>query len=518
MQLRPPGFTRVFFICALLCLGMAVIAQPIPTSTPEPSPTPLPTITPTMFDVPSATPPPFDPTLPPPTPVYIMPESTAFVVPPGLITLNPGDVVEGVLTQQTPYVEYTYQGYAGEIVVFELTVEQPMPLFYVDSYAGPEYVYDALPHDAQNREVFTITRILTQTRPYVLRIDATGQPVREHPYRLRRINPQIFGGLTKADTAEGYLTSEQPIAYGVFFGGQGELISIRAKGDFAPQLRLIRFSDDPTQNAELIRVNTALTYNPQSIDLFQLPATGEYGIVVEKGYIYTDIVGNDPGTFQVEIERPEPVEINYGDVVSGELTEANPIAYYAFEATTGDVISARVTAEDSSDLFLSLFALTPNFYEVTWDDDGGDRLNPEINRFVLFAYNLPSETQRYVLRVRGVSPFDLGKFTLELEQEATALEEGVRVWRWNNKGLVNTFYLDASQGEEFRLNLRVLSGANTPIVTVLQRNAQLLRLDSTAVSELSARFRASEAGRVLVQLDSPGRYIEAEISVERLTK
>src|SRR5690606_25099571 len=98
------------------------------------------------------------------------------------------------------------------------------------------------------------------------------------------------------------------------------------------------------------------------------------------------------------------------------------------------------------------------------------------------------------------------------------LEEGVRVWRWNNKGLVNTFYLDASPGEEFRLNLRVLSGANTPIVTVLQRNAQLLRLDSTAVSELSARFRASEAGRVLVQLDSLGRYIEAEISVERLTK
>lgn len=473
-------------------------------STWTPTPTPFPP--PEMTFVP--TPPPFIPTVPPGFP--------PFPTPVDIPIIRRGEEVSDTLSGQQPSVFYNYEANAGEIVIFQLVAQPPLPTLYVNVAFGPEYIYDPLPVDADGNNILTLARVIANTGTYTLRLDSADPFGPPRPFILRRIVPELLP-LTWSESQEGRVGLPLPVSVHGFTGEKDALISLTSQSEYPTQITLMYLSDFPNESIELISSNYGYGYGTSGIDLFRLPYTGNYAVVVKRLFYYNDNLPTNPQPYTLKLNEVIPIEIAYGDTVEGLLTNETPAVYYSFDGRYGDVISARVETEDGApDTLLSLF--NPDRYELYTDDDSSLGLDPEIYRFPLTQ--LSSEQQAagsasHILRVRATQFEDFGPFSLTLNNTTAELGEDPVLWRWNNKGLVNTYYIEAEAGETLLLKLRVLRGANTPNINVIQVN-QLLYMTATTLQEVEATFTVPQTGRVLVTLDSGGRFLESEISVTRV--
>ena len=89
------------------------------------------------------------------------------------------------------------------------------------------------------------------------------------------------------------------------------------------------------------------------------------------------------GVFAISAQG-DATPIGYGDTVAGSLTLDAPDSFYSFEASAGDFVDIRLTADDYSfDTYLFLLDATGE--EVETNDDGGDRLNSRILGFEIPA-------------------------------------------------------------------------------------------------------------------------------------
>lgn len=501
-------------IIILAAVGYITLAQPntVPemalTTTPSPlRPFPTLTPTPTPFPPPETT---FDPTAPP----FIPTVPPGFPVPGDFPTIGRGEEVSDTLTTQKTSMFYNYEADAGEIVIFQLVAPPPIPTFYVDLTYGAEYVYDALPNDENGNQVQTVTKVMPETRIYTVRLDSADPFGPPRPFTLRRIVPEI-NSMALGESKEGQMGLDLPVAIYTFTCSEGDLISLFAQSEFPTQLSLFYLSDEAYQSTELISSGYAYGYGSSSIDLFRLPSAGRYAVVVKRMFYYGDAIPTDAQPFTIRASEVIPIEMAYGDTVEGELNAETSALYYSFDGQYGDVISARVETDGGEpDTLLTLYS--PERYEIISDDDGSLGLDPEIYRFPLTQYGPVATEANYILRVRASQIETYGAFSLTLDGSSAELGEEPVIWRWNNKGLVNSYYVEAEAGETLLLKMRVLRGANTPNVNVTQGQTQLLYVTATTLEEVEATFTVPQNGRVLVTLDSAGRFLESEISVTRV--
>lgn len=527
-------------IIILAVVGFTALAQSgrIPemalTTTPtfEHSATALPatwTPTPTPFPPPEMTfepiRPPFIPTIPPdmnfaPTPI---PFEITVIAPIelGSIEGNPiirrGEEVSDTLSAQQTSLFYNYEANAGEIVIFQLIAQPPLPTLWVNVSFGPEYIYDPLPVDENGNNILTLAKVIHNNGTYTLRLDSADPFGPPRSFILRRVVPEV-PSLTLGESQEGRVGLPLPVTVYGFNGEADMLISLTSQSEYPTQITLIYLSDFPDESAELISSNYGYGYGTSNIDLFRLPHTGNYAVVVKRLYYYTDNLPTSPQPYTLMLNEVIPIEIAYGDTVEGLLTNETPAVYYSFDGRYGDVISARVETEGGvPDTLLTLYA--PERYEIYSDDDSSLGLDPEIYRFPLTQFSPEQQavgSASHILRVRATQFEDFGPFSLTLNNTTAELgEEPVR-WRWNNKGLVNTYYIEGEAGETLLLKLRVLRGANTPNINVMQGANQLLYVTATTLEAVEATFTVPQDGRVLVTLDSGGRFLESEISVTRV--
>lgn len=473
------------------------------TLTPTPTPFPPPEMT--FVPTPWPTPPPGFPTLPP-----------GFPVPEVLPIIGRGQEISDTLSGQRPSLFYNYEANAGEIVIFQVVAQPPLPTFWMNVTYGPEYIYDPLPMDENGNNILTLTRVIANTGVYTLRLDSADPFGPPRSFTLRRLVPEV-PTLTWGESHEGRIGLPLPVSVHGFTGEKDTLISLTSQSEYPTQITLMYLSDFPNESAELISSNYGYGYGTSGIDLFRLPHTGNYAVVVKRLYYYNDNLLTNPQPYTLRLNEVIPIEIAYGDTVEGLLNNETPAVYYSFEGRYGDVIGARVETEDGGpDTLLSLF--NSDRYELYTDDDSSLGLDPEIYRFSLTQFSSEqqaAESASHILRVRATQFEDFGPFSLTLSNTVNELGEEPVLWRWNNKGLVNTYYIDGEAGETLLLKLRVVRGANTPNINVIQTN-QLLYVSATTLEEVEATFTVPQTGRVLVTVDSGGRFLESEISVTRV--
>jgi hypothetical protein len=472
----------------------------LPTSVPSP-------ILPEMTDM--ATPLFYSPTVPPVFPTASNPA-----------VIGRGEEIQGEISPEHPTIFFNYEGNAGEIVVFQLISPPLMPTFFFDvNFHSPEMPFEPLPSDEDGNLVLTSTRVLSETRTYTIRIDSANPYGTPHPFILRRLVPDIEP-LNFDGPQQGALGLAQPIAVYSFDAEVSTFISLTTQALYPTSLEIVYLSERQNESEGLVSggFTPGYGYGVSNIDFYQIPRTGRYAVIVRQALHLGGDVRSQTEPFLINLRKVNPIEMAYGDMIEGELTAENTALFYTFHGQYGDVVTASVDTDGSPDTLLTLYG--PGRLELVSDDDSNGGLDPEIYRLPLQQEwtDISGGDNRFFLRVRTIQVEDYGSFTLSLQNTAQELTEEPLRWRWNNKGLINTFYHEGVGGETLHLTLRVLRGANTPNISLTQGREQLLSLAATSLEQVEAVFTLPRDGRLLLTLDSSGRFLETEITLTRVQR
>ncbi len=363
------------------------------TSTETPVPSSTPTITATETSTPSAT-----ATV---TPTITATSTRVEIVGPSPTAVNTtikyGDTVSGVLGRNQ-VATYTFTGVAGQVVSIAVDAEFDSLL---QLYGRENLALVENDDGAGNQNPLINAFTLPQNGDYrvVLRGYAASA---QGNFRLSLVEgaytaPSSSGSVIDYyQTITGYLNRNQEPSY-TFKGVQGDIVTISATAGFDSNLTL----KGPDGNVLITNDDSANSPNPM-IELFALPSTGEYTIIL-RGYsadslgTYTLSLSKGASTFN----RTTP--ITYGSTFNGHLDAATQVAF-TFSGNAGDRIS--VTVQSSFDPNLLLRDDQGNL--ITQDDDSGGRLQPALTDF-----RLP-RTGNYVLIVDAFSETDQGDFTISL--------------------------------------------------------------------------------------------------------
>jgi LCP family protein required for cell wall assembly len=213
------------------------------------------------------------------------------------------------------------------------------------------------------------------------------------------------------------------------------------------------------------------------------------------------------GSFTLSVQRSAATPIAYGETVNGSIDADQPIAYYSFAGTQGDIVTVHVTGSEGFDTRLTL-ANTSADYFIANDDDGGPGFDPEIQQLTL------PETGEYTLLIEPVLPGG-GHFTLALEKAtALSLDDGPQQIAFNSKAQPMLSF-EGQAGETVQLNVTAIRGSSSAryiAVQVLQNGVliadisrdfgQLSGATQPAAGSLlaSGTVTVPQAGRVDIRL------------------
>ena len=219
---------------------------------------------------------------------------------------------------------------------------------------------------------------------------------------------QVGGEIAYGDAVRGAITDTVVEVEYTFLGTAGDVVTIAMiaapnVGDLDPFLSLIgpdgeevAFNDDFSFGDSETNSRNAAIAN------FELPDTGNYTIVATR---FSRALGSTQGEYDLSLtadevsvtERPIDFDaltrLEYGDGVTGTISDDDFFVDYVFEADEGDVISIQMT-ETSGDLDTLVALLDADGNELVFNDD--DQLNDTLNSF-LRNYIIP-EAGLYVIR------------------------------------------------------------------------------------------------------------------------
>jgi uncharacterized protein YgiM (DUF1202 family) len=311
-------------------------------------------------------------------------------------TLTYGQTVDGEL-QRNEKTNYKFIGIAGETI--SVVVDGKFD-GYLELHAADGFTLYEDDNSGGNGNPRIDGFLLPKSGEY--RIVLRGYSARDTgKFRLTLLK----GSVPKTDTADknslkyGQKITDNLAANGqavrTFQGTKGDVISVTVQADFDSYLQIqdasgtVLTSDDDS-GGEL---------NPL-IDLFELPNTGEYRIVL-RGKSARSF-----GTYTLALLQGitgDQINIKYGTAMKDRLESAGR-KIFVFEGTAKDRIT--VTVECKFDGYLVL--RDEHGAVVAEDDDSGGNLQP-----ALMDVRLPA-TGTYFLVVTGKSADDSGPFTITL--------------------------------------------------------------------------------------------------------
>lgn len=191
--------------------------------------------------------------------------------------------------------------------------------------------------------------------------------------------------------------------------------------------------------------------------------------------------------------------IAYGDIVSGEITDATPEIGYTFSGSAGDVILAEMTAlNDQLDSYLQLLA--PDGAVLAADDDGGRFLNARLG-----PLELPTDGDYTLVATRCCpgggfteGPFELSFDLTDLPVEATpepqepgdnALSYGEPVTGEITAETPEVTYTFAGSADDVvTMTMRELSGGLDTYLILRDPAGNQLTVDDDGLGNLNSRI------------------------------
>jgi hypothetical protein len=187
---------------------------------------------------------------------------------------------------------------------------------------------------------------------------------------------------------------------------------------------------------------------------------------------------------------PEGSPIEYGQVITSELTQDAPEEFYSFEGSAGDVVDIVMTATNNGfDTYLYLFDSRGT--EITYNDDGGDGLNSRI-----LAFELPAD-DTYTIRAtsfgyRDSSSTDIrtGGYTLALNLiDMTPIEMNSTVSAsFSDEAQTLYFSFEATNGTVVDLIVNSGNSLDTSMAVISPFGYELARNDDVPGSVDPALF------------------------------
>ena len=408
-----------------------------------------------------------------------------------------GDVVEGQLTEDTPFDQYTFQGSAGDVVAITLISDNFDPyLFLLD---GNDTVLSEDDDSAGS--------LNSRIGPYVIPADGT-----------YTIEAGSFSFVTGGDGGTGAYTLQletvavMPLAYDESASGTTDdentifIYELEAQsGD------LISVTLDADSSEVYMQLNTGDGQLVQET-FGGLTSLGPVTLPEADSYLLT-VSSFDPAqtaAFTVTLTQVEPAPLAFGEEVVGSVGETG-VDVYIFEGEVNEVIT--VEAEGSDGLDTQLEITSPDGTVIAFDDDGGDGYDSEIYQLLL------PETGEYTLTVRPAIAGDTGQYILLLIKNAIpSLDNGTQTLRVSDKQPEGIAVFEAIAGEEVIIGARVLNGVmNSPFLTVTQNGSVIASNNIGMVDRLLIEFTAPDDGQVEVFVeDFDFNPVIIELSLEEL--
>ena len=135
-------------------------------------------------------------------------------------------------------------------------------------------------------------------------------------------------------------------------------------------------------------------------------------IRLEAGGVYTieasSLGGSGGGAYTLSVASAAVRRIDFGQPITGELSETEPTTIYVFAAQAGEAISIELNSDDF-DAYLSLDADNPR-RNLTADDDSGVGYNARIAPYII------PESGEYSITASRLYSSETGSYTLLLDQ------------------------------------------------------------------------------------------------------
>lgn len=420
-----------------------------------------------------------------------------------------GDSVESSLGGDVQQAEYTFEGRAGDTVTITLSSDDFDPFLILLDPNGDEIAVDDDGAGALNSRISDFQlptngtyTIIASSYEYQFGGGASGDFVLELEGETGGIVTVDEGEIAFGQEVSGALTPDVPFVDYRFSGQAGDRVIIAMQSaEFDTYLYLY--------NAD--NLNTPITQDDDSggnlnsqIGPFTLPASGEYVI---RASSYSR---GGAGAFTLRLSRITEQPIEFGETVEAELTQAEQMLYFTFDAQEGDVITVHVEAESGLDTTATL--ISPEGFTLAEDDDGGLGYNPEINSVVV------SSDGEYAVIITPYVAGDTGTVRVTVERgDLPSLDDGPQTVRLLDKRPVQIVTFVGEPGETVRLRVRALNPvSNETYVTVFQGDQRIAFAAFGQVTQLTFDFVIPASGRVTVRVeDITLNAVQVEITLER---
>lgn len=415
-------------------------------------------------------------------------------------TIDFGETVEGVLDNEHPTREYSFEGEAGQTVTINLNSDDYDPLLVLLDADGQEVAMnDDGGSGGLNSQIGPFT--LPQSGEYTIVADSyshyfnnsSSSTVGSFTLRLESID---IRRIEYTQQIKGELATDQPTAYYQFRGQEGDVVNIVVGTDgFGASVELSQMAPED-MGIVLISGTDYSGAGMATIGGYALPETTNYLLVVRSS-------SGDLGEFTLSVDKVDVTPLAFDEPVILNFDAETVLAYLSFEAEAGDVVSLTVKSDGTFDTTMTLNG--PDGYQVGYVDDTYG-LDPALVNQILTQSGL------YTVIVKPYSQGGVGEVELRLEQsELASLDDGPLTLALSSNQTRDTVTYSANAGDVVRLTVEAQGETtSSPNVTVMQSQQTVAYASGSTVKRLSMDFTVPLEGTLYIQIDE---YTYADLTL-----
>lgn len=421
-----------------------------------------------------------------------------------------GEVVSGEITNENPVDTYTFTGTAGQMIVISMTAPQ----------GGLDSYLTVIAPDGSESSNDDSNGTLNSTLPFVLPVDGTytiraarccgeqAESGSQGAYELR-VDSASIQALTVGASATVEISDEQPSAYIALAAQPGQILRMEAVSVDGDALFMIDVRDP---SGVAINGVSQMEGFPTIIDPFFITQEGQYMLMVSRQIMYPqNEESGERVSLTITITEAVPQVIAIGDTVSGTLDDASSAMYYAFDATTSDLLRLSGSrAEGSAEFEVAVFSASGMGF-----NSGGTAYGPEVGTFVIDPLQV-QESGRVLLVVRPTilgDPEQVGgsSFTLTLEPTQTpVLQSGSPVEGSFSEGTFESVYrFEGTAGQKIRVTIGSVTDDYAPALNIQGPALPVEQVQLGVVQNFYVQISGSTAASATYEFTLPqdGAYL-----------
>ncbi|MBN8590864.1 MAG: PPC domain-containing protein [Anaerolineae bacterium] len=402
-----------------------------------------------------------------------------------------GETVEGELTRRQGTLEYTFEGEAGQVI----TISQHSDDF--DSFVrllgpdGEELISDDDGGDGFDSLISAYA--LPENGTYTISAESLGGGG-SGSFTLT-LDSVDLESITFGDSIDGRLSREGERLLYSFEGEAGDVVIISLSSeDFDTYLTL----NEPGGDFPLAE-NDDTNGTDSLVGPITLPSDGLYQIEVRA---YSD---GAIGRFQLNLSRPEVVELESGQEADGALTDDTSALVYKINGQAGMRMELRLSGEGDV-----TFALRgPDGYSVLSQSAFLDTTPPFETSTVL------NQTGEYLLVVQPTTAGDEVEFSVRLTlRELDSLDEEPQIASFSDNVFEAAYQFTGEADQQYELVLEPQDAKGisvNPSIDITQNGTSVAYISTSGVDTVSLTFTVPSDGMVVLKITS---YAYEDVDVE----